>query len=281
MLSGNLVLQVLKMGYGRLCYRLPHHPQLELEIVDAEIAVGDDTADAVFRETLGLDAQTTEYGQYGRGNTSVALELDDDGITHAFVGSGLIVVELQSEVDGQTFGLFGIDEGDAPETVTDGGHKVVPCHPRRFTEEVLSRTLLKDGFERGNADSALGGLAMVVLALHLEEGDVAPDIGAHPDFRTRAVSGLVDGKHTVARGIVEIGGGILTEHLTLHTLGIVMPPATDKHLLERGTVGHELRIRTFHQTYGLHLVEGDGRQHLKEVVQGLQCGQNITLCLQR
>ena len=256
--------------WGLLRHRLLHASQLELEIIDAEALVRHHASDAILRESLRLDAQLAEEGENGRGHTAIALELNDDGIVHHAVGARLVVMELQSEVDGQTLRLAEIHQGDASETVSHGRHDVAPRQPGGFSEEVFARPLLQHGFERCHLRAPLCRLAMIVLAFYLKKRQSAAHIGSHAHLRPGAVAGLMAGKHPMTGGIVEICGGIRAEHLAIHTLRIVMPPAAGKQHLQRGEVGHKLHVRPFHQADGLHFVECDGRQFFQQLAYALQ-----------
>lgn len=252
---------------------LLNHSEFELEVVDAKSLVRHHAPDTVFRESLRLDAQIAKEWQYRRWHPSVALEFDDDGIVHRPVFSGLIIMELQSEIDGQTLRLSEIHQSDTPKPVAYGRYEVIPRQSGYFLQKIFPGTLLKHGIKRCHLRAPLRRLAMIVLTLDFQKCKVAPHVGSHAHLCPGAMACLVPGKHAVRGRIIEICRGISTKCLAFHTLCIIVTFATPQQLFQRGAVSHEFHVRPLHQADGFHFVERDGGQLIKQSVDRLELCQ--------
>lgn len=233
-----------------------------LETVDTWLGTCDGSSDAVFAEARRLDTQLSQDGKDGRRGTTVTLEFDDHDLVHAAFLTRSVTLETDVEVYGQPLGLVHIDQGDSLEAVAHHGAKVLQVKSSGLIHEVCAFALLFHCIKRRYLNACLGGLAVIVLFLHFEKGEVRLQIGTHTHLGARLVSRFMLTEHGVISILVEIGGGITTYPLAVDHLCPVLAVDHLQQTVEGGQIGEVLLVRAVHQAYGLHLIEGDGRKCL-------------------
>ena len=191
------------------------------ESIDAQSVVGHRSSDAILAKASWLDAQSAQQGQNGRGATSVALEFYHHDIIHRGVFVRQVVVEANVEVDGESFRLVEVDQGDAAELIAYGGTDFAEPKSGLLVEEVRASSLAHHVVERGHLDARLACGAVVVFLLDFEEGEVRVHVGAHSHFLSRLAPRLVLSKHGVRLRRIEISSGIGAHPLSVNLLCIV------------------------------------------------------------
>ena len=87
-----------------------HIPHAHLEVVVLDARVGEHCAYAVLAETGRMDMQVAEQVANRREDIPVALQLDDDELSGVAVVSRFVIVEMDVEVDGESFCLAVVDQ---------------------------------------------------------------------------------------------------------------------------------------------------------------------------
>lgn len=95
--------------------------------IDSQLVTCHDRTDTVFGKTGGMNAQFSENRQYGRIGTSVAFELDDDGIFKMDFGMVFEVLKTDVEINGEALCFFEVDKCDATKTIGNGGSELCKC----------------------------------------------------------------------------------------------------------------------------------------------------------
>jgi len=153
--------------------------KLGLEEVVLQVVVGGYRADAVLREAGGLYAQLPQQLKDGRENVAVALQLDDYQLTCACIAVGLMVMESDVEVNGQTLGLVIVDQCDALETVLHRGDDVVEGGSRESLDEWRAAGVNHVlPLLRRHGDTFLLRASVVILRLHFQESQLTIQVSA-------------------------------------------------------------------------------------------------------
>ena len=118
-----------------------------LKPVHAQGMVCHRSADAVFAEAGGLDAQLPQQGDDGRRHAAVPFEFDDHDVVHGGRGLRFVIEELNIEVNGEPFGLALVDQRDTVETVAHGGREIFKGKSGALFEKLLPRPLADDRIE--------------------------------------------------------------------------------------------------------------------------------------
>ena len=107
------------------------------------------------------------------------------------------------------------------------------------------------------------GASVVVLGLHLEEGDVAVHIGPHAYLLPGSVPVVVLQVEEMV-GSIPISGHVTGYHASVNALGIVFALRHGEQPDEVLLAGHELRVGPVHQSDARHLLQRDGLQSAQQ-----------------
>ena len=113
-----------------------HFDQSFLETVDSLLRTRDGSSDAVFAEAGRVDAELSEHGQDGRWHTSVSFEFHGHHVVHLRVLACCVAMEMQVEIDGETFGHGAVDERDTLEAITHSGFEFIETKSASLFDEV-------------------------------------------------------------------------------------------------------------------------------------------------
>jgi len=240
-------------------------PHAHLEVVVLDGGVGEHRADAVLAEAGRMNMKVAEQVANRGEDVSVAFQLDDDELAGVAVVACLVIVETDVEVDGESFGFAVVYQGYAVEVVLHHFLKIFQLEKGVFGNEFACAFLVTERIKSSHTHTFLLRASVVVLVLHLEEGEVArTEIGPYPHFLAVAVSAVVLHVHGVV-GCVEVGGAVWRYEVTIGFLHIIFPFDQFEQLAQFGFGGHVLRVQPVHQLDGRHLVQGDWLQFLEQV----------------
>ena len=229
------------------------------------------SADAIFAESHRHDSEVVKILSYWRIDVAVALQLDDDQVSDVGVTGVLVVVERDTEVDGEAFGESAVDQRDTFKAVLDMGLQVGQLEPRLFGNE--GTRLLGQRLEAGigldgatrHLDTLLLGAAVVVLVLDLQEGIVRILVFADTYLLTHLSARLMEVVHPVVGG-VQIDGVIRSRPLSVRALHIVVGRRDSEQRSQLGNGNDILGVDTVHQLDALHLFQPDGLEPLKFIL---------------
>ena len=245
--------------------------QFLFQVIAPQLGVGQSTTDTVLAESTWVDVQTHQEIVHRRESCSVALQLDDDQVSDVGVAGVLVVVERDTEVDGEAFGESAVDQRDTFKAVLDMGLQVGQLEPRLFGNE--GTRLLGQRLEAGigldsatrHLDTFLLGAAVVVLVLDLQEGIVRILIFTDTYLLTHLSARLMEVVHPVV-GSVQIDGMIRSRPLSVRALHIVVGRRNSKQRSQLGNGNDILGVDTVHQLDALHLFQPDGLEPLKFIL---------------
>lgn len=223
---------------------------------------GEGRAHAVFRESMGMDAQLAKHFQYWRKYQSVALQLDDYQFAHIHFLVVQQVMEPQCRVDGQPLRLGLVYQRDTAEVV-------IQCRLQRvgLIAQVLGQELVFLLFQHvhvGHLDALLLRTSVVVLGLNLHELQSADAIGAEAYLLAVGMSPLVLVVHIEGAGI-EVGCVVLQIALAVYLLYEIVLLRQFQQLVQLVYIGHELRVRSVHQFHPTHLFQRDGVKRINQL----------------
>ena len=245
--------------------------QFLFQVIAPQLGVGQSTTDAVLAESTWMDVQAHQEIVHGRESCSVALQLDDDQVSDVGVAGVLVVVERDTEVDGEPLGESAVDQRDTFKAVLDMGLQVGQLEPRLFGNE--GTRLLGQRLEAGigldgatrHLDTFLLGAAVVVLVLDFQEGIVRILVFTDTYLLTHLSARLMEVVHPVVGG-VQIDGVIRSRPLSVRALHIVVGRRDSKQRSQLGNGNDILGVDTVHQLDALHLFQPDGLELLKFIL---------------
>lgn len=242
-------------------YDPPDSFEFELEAAVTGAGVREGDGRAVFADAEGFDAVPEQNRFHPAGSPAVLLEFDDDRSGQGGLRTETHILELQVQIDGDTFGLMGVDQRDAGESRV------------QFRAELLHRehrTVLQIGGRFGiapevrevrhrNLHPFFLRTAVVGLPLDFQEsypgvGQVASCADFLPDQFAVAVVGV---GFQIRR--VEIDRVVGNQLLPIHIQSpIALLRRIPQQPQQRREIGQVLAVDAVHQRDGLHLIQGDG-----------------------
>lgn len=85
----------------------------EFESVLLDMGIGEGRTDTVFAYLERMNTKGLHDGQHRRGGVAIALELYNDQVRKSVRDAGLEVLPDECGIDGESFGLTSVDEGDS------------------------------------------------------------------------------------------------------------------------------------------------------------------------
>lgn len=233
-----------------------------LEAVNLERIVGERAPHAVFAEALRLDAHFAQYRQNGRGLSGVALQLYHHQLTQLVIILRIEIVELDIEIDGESFGFFLIHQCDALKSILDKAvqkvriaveilaEELIVCHVRHLLHKCAWREIRQ-------FHPLFLGDAMIVFGFHFQESQVGIEIGANAEFLPRSFVELMAVEHTHLPG-VEIHGVVVSHPVAVDFLNEIVRLCFFQQTTQLLPCGHILRVHAVHQFHACHFLQRNG-----------------------
>ncbi len=161
---------------------------LLLEIVLSESRIGQGASNAVFTESTWMDVHAEQEIIHRRIGRTVTLEFDDNQMADVCIASGFVIVEMHTQIDGQSFRESFVYEGNSFEPILDMLAELVHLEPGLFGHKI-NAIRERHAIHLGNLDAFLLGASVVVFVLDFEEGvlgvQILSDSYLLTDFSTR------------------------------------------------------------------------------------------------
>lgn len=260
-------------------------PQLRLESVLFQIRVGQHTSYAVFRETMGLDAQIPEHCQDGTVDISVTFQFHDYQITGIILPVSVKVMEMDVKVNSQALALSIVDQRDTVKLVLYRRMYFLQVPADLIPKEIIHHycgTLHIPDFIclyvlRRDQDAFLLCALMVILGLDLQKSIMAVHIGTDTHLLSRSPSVMVlQIIETVL--CIPVRRLVTGNAASAMELGIIVSLTQFQKPYQTLLGCHEFGICTVHQTNFLHLLQSYRLQLFQQfpyTLVGSCCGSHI------
>ena len=197
-----------------------------------------------------MDSQFSKHRENGRWLQTIALQFDDGELGKRTFHTCGKILKREVGIDGEPLGHRLVHQRNAMETVLYLLLQQLWVDVQYLLQEILSRGIIC-------RNTALIGLAMIVLGLYFQETQLAVYIRAHTHLlsaRMSVMMGVVEG--VIFRIVID--GGVTHVALAVYLLHPILIASHLQELHQLIDGSNKFGVGPIHQFDSTHLAERDG-----------------------